>query len=644
MNILIVLMIFMGTIPSVFTMDRQIESLYKSYSQSWGRELTETPVSYLDFSLFWQRVILDVPESFGSSHDHLASILLSAPALKGGVSAYKSMNPEALSMYQTLAATYICQQHWEARPDTAPAPFLAVWGQIHNGRPIDFERYADSYVELLYRNCVSEESTVDRSAFTRQIAHQFQQQHVLNRILDVIEKRIDYNEYLAEKWADLPSDAEKIKFYKDFLGFSHEIKGQTSPQHRSLMDMLSLSFGTSCMQDMRSYQHLLELIKSNKYTHAQIFAQQKMFDHKNKGITPKKLRQNLVSQDGEEGVFLPKIIRLLKLLDSENPLLEEKFFGKNVREIVLHSAQGVNFLDDLNVGLAAAHSKDAMMKVLQGRVFLPTICNVTEEIDELLALHKRVRPKDEHSFALINTKKLEQSLRQMEIIESIVTTDAVINRKVCCQNHMMYMFEFFEWAIPIYKELSQELERLNTLGKPSILKPMPSKPRPTLKSTASETSEADTGALGGQRPMISDELDDDSIVVSEVISSDHTTLPDHYWEQKEESHVDSFWRKWTEIKNQAVDPLPEDQTVTKQKAFAEAFKADKTPDFLRSLNEFQRLFKANIERTRNGFIKIHVPGHPTLKPFFHVPHPRSDIGRDAMWAREIRRFLTDVGL
>ncbi len=130
------------------------------------------------------------------------------------------------------------------------------------------------------------------------------------------------------------------------------------------------------------------------------------------------------------------------------------------------------------------------------------------------------------------------------------------------------------------------------------------------------------------------------------VSSDHNDLPPEYWTDEEygyPEYVADFWRVWS-IEQQAPTSTEANERVRDQQTFAQTFMTEKQPDFFRALNAFQRAFDVKIQRSLNGFVKLVFPEKPELKGFFHVPHPDSDIGRDAMWAREIHRCLVEMGL
>lgn len=178
---------------------------------------------------------------------------------------------------------------------------------------------------------------------------------------------------------------------------------------------------------------------------------------------------------------------------------------------------------------------------------------------------------------------------------------------------------------------------------------MPAAPQTTLSTPKEKvepvvTAEAQADSLGMTEPLVEEEATAGMSVP--LVFSDHKDLPSGYWTEEEYGHpeyVEEFWKAWTAQPKMSA-PVEEDERTTNQQAFAQTFMADKQPDFFRALNVFQRAFDVKIQRSLNGFVKFTCPKVATFKGFFHVPHPASDIGRDAMWAREIHRCLVEMGL
>ena len=410
-------------------------------TSSFCASSTPDPVSaYLELMFTFQRRILatnpDAP-----LERNMKNILLKVAELAVGPTAFESMPPATLATCQTVAAAYICQQASETRLDTDPPAFLSVWDTIHQYRqPIDFLRHAMDYSRLLYPELT------DPTPVVSKFAHQFQQQNVLNRIKHIAEKRIEFNEYLIDKWNALPNDEARRQFYYDFSGFSSDRK-KTTKSTQALTDAVMLNFGESCKADKRSYEHFLALVSQKKYLEAQIFAQQKMCDATKKSI-PKSARQRMISNEGEEGVFLKKIVYYMGFLDSESSKLDQKFFGQSVREIIVGSASETNFLVDLNVGLAdfAHNEANVMAMIFALHNFFPglPLLNAEKLLRQLETFNRRSRAESDDTFLVkTNTKRVEQSILQGETIQSITQTGAFGNRIICCNAHVDYMLKFF---------------------------------------------------------------------------------------------------------------------------------------------------------------------------------------------------------
>ncbi len=407
---------------------------------------TPDPVSaYLERMFTFQRAILERnPDA--PLEKNMKNILLKVAELAVGPTAFESMTPATLATCQTVAAAYICQQASETRLDTDPPVFLRIWDAIHQpGRPIAFLGHAMDYVRLLHPELT------DPTPVVSKFAHQFQQQNVLNRIKHIAEKRIEYNAYLIEKWNALPNDEARRLFYYDFSGLSSDRKKIPKPM-QDLLDTVILNFGESCEADKRSYKHFLALLSQKKHLLAQTFAQQKMFDAANKSV-PKKSRKHMASNEGEESIFFKKIVFYMGFLDSELPILDREFFGQSVRNVIADSAGETNFLEELNVGIKIYNDspKDVMVMILELHNFFPrlSLLNAEKWLKQLEALNRRSRAEPDDAFLLkTNTKRVEQSIRQAEIIQSITQKGAFGNRVICCDAHVDYMLRFFDWAVP----------------------------------------------------------------------------------------------------------------------------------------------------------------------------------------------------
>ena len=664
----------------------------------------------------------------------MRTVLLEAPGLTGGSAAYETMDAATLATYRTMAGAYICQQHWETRPGLAPTQFLEIWDEIHQrGKVIDFARYASNYADLVFPSMDDKR----RETATTKWPQKFQQQNVLNRILHIIAMRIEHNEYLIEKWNTLPDLVAQRQFFADFSGFSGVNDARNSERHQALTAEHIIKFRAVCEEDKSNYEYLLELINAKEYLLAQTFANQRGFDCfvKNqfaKTVISSKKRGHVIAQDGDEGIFLKKIVYYMNFLDFELPILDQQFFGQPVRKIILE-AQTINFLDDLNAGLKVLQTNqssgtgeisDAMETILRvfatppeelmdmlarcvsrdqlraslapvtsravsaplaqlcdaltpspesDPIFFPeSLLNAQKWLEQLEELHRTVgclragRAQDQLSQS-IATKRTNESKKQRKVTQHVLDVvnarapekiAPIASRKIICPAHCEYMVEFFKWAVPIYQTLKQRSDHLKASRAVEYM-PTHEKKGIAFKRRLFDECESTPENTRGKTTLAHQDIADvmearsaplpdvpveeaQPFTESGVVTSDHNNLPSSYWteEHTDLRHITEFWKTWTQQPQDLAPVAVEDEKCRAQQAFVQAFIADKQPNFFTTLNEFRRLFDVRIERSLNGFVKLYFPQQPSLQGFFHVPHPDSDIGRDAMWAREVHRCLS----